>query len=208
MISIQTAAFARPMGLVACIALALLSGCAGENARLVALQTLKATAEYEQQLDRKITAEREFYATQLQLLSDGLAATGRDGTAITSDAKLTWLFGHIKVTTHQDALRTAGRIMAADPGEVSAEIVDYVARGIAENWVAIEEVRAERKALALKAAQTLGPIEKQKKRLGELRKGLTALAAAPSASSRLAEVKAIAEVVAAEIRKGRAKSGS
>ncbi|BBK43495.1 hypothetical protein STVA_35150 [Allostella vacuolata] len=195
-----------------CIAVSLsgLAGCAGENARLVAQQTVKATIEYEQQVDRKIVAEKAFYAEQVATLSDALAgppaASGEAGAAGLS--KQTWLHGRIRVAANQDARETAGRILASHDGEVLALMSSYVARGMEANREALQEIARERMALAQQLDGTLKPLEKQKARLKALREGLTTLSAERDSAARLAELRAVAEVVIEELRKDKSAAKS
>lgn len=196
------------------------AACAGENARTVALTTLKAVAQYEKELDRKIKAEKTFYKKQSETLRIALAGVApkpepsQDAQAdaapdpesgkVLDDAEIkkTWLYGRLRTATAMDTRRTAGEIFSTHDGRSLSLIMDYVARGIDGSQKAIADVRAKQAELARNVSKNLQPIDKQKKRLAALRKGLTTLAAEPSSKARFEQVKAIAAIVAREIEKG------
>lgn len=188
------------------VVLLLMSGCAGENARDVALTTLKAVAQYEKELDRKINAEKAFYKRQSETLRAKLAGTTPDPSSSDvlgiKEIKKTWLYGYIRTSTDKDARRTAGDILSRHPSQSISLIMDFVARGIEGNRSAIAEIRTKQAELAKKVGENLAPVNKQKNRLASLRKGLTTLAVKPDTAARLKQVKAIAKIVAKEIEKG------
>ena len=192
--------------LFAVLLVAFASGCASQNARIVALETLKATSQYEKELDRKIAAEKEFYRTQAETLNSLLAGAPlkvEPGEKISNDSvKKTWLYGYIATSTQYEARRTAGDFLSRNSSEkLIAVTMDFVERGVQETHAAIAEVRAKQKDLALRVAANLAPIEKQKQRLKVLRKGLTSLAADPSDTSKLKHLGSIAAVILEEAQK-------
>lgn len=207
MASTRTVAMPRLALLGGWLAVGLLGGCAGDNARLMALQTLKTVTEYEQQIDRKVTAEKAFYADQMTTLSDSLAGPpAQPGGQSSDDAfERSWLYGRIRVSAEADARKTAGRILSSDDGDTLSLISDFVGRGLEVNRTLLIEVSAQRTVLTRQVAESLRPLEKQKARLSSLRKGLATLTAEPSAEIRLAPVKAFAEAVLKELRTNQAE---
>jgi hypothetical protein len=212
----------------ACLALTMLAGCAGDNARKVAFNTLQTTVQYEKKLDAKIAAEQAFYRTQLANLRESLAgapidrkclpdddlSTGGnasgDGRAAKSaeqgdcfgnpDFKSSWLYGRIFTAAQRDARTTAGRLMSSDDGAVIAEIIDFAGRGIDVQRAALRDVADQQRALTDQVAGSLKPLQKQKARLATVRKGLTTLSATPDAGLDLGRVQAIAEIVINQIK--------
>ena len=181
-----------------------LPGCASENAQQLALTTLKALAQYEQEVDKKIAAEKTYYKDQAQNIRNKLAGTPitADNAHVTdTDIKKTWIYGHIRTSGVLDSRRSAGEILSRNKTRALTVITDYVAKGVNDNDAAIAEIRARQADLARRLVKNLQPIEKQKKRLTTLRKGLTSLAAAPDDKAKLSQVKAIAEVLFKEIQK-------
>lgn len=213
--------FAR--SLLGGVTLAALAGCAGENAQLVALKTLQTTVRYEQKIDAKIAAEKEFYRDQMANLRTSLAgepvdkvclpdddevedAAAKDGKLSDDcfgnpDFKKSWLYGRILTDAQRDARRTAGTLMSADDGAVMEIIQDFAARGIAVNHEALAEVERQQQVLAQEVAQSLKPLEKQKKRLKTLRQGLTTLTSEPDAGIDLTRIQNFAEIIAAELQR-------
>lgn len=197
------------LGLVSAVALALLGGCAGNASQQVALNTLKATTEYEKQLTAKIAAESAFYETRGRILSDSLAGPSVDlEKGIEEvDVKQTWLYGHIRTLNERDALDTAGRMLSVPPGRIPSMVRDYTLRSIEVSREGISRVRAERLALAEKSASALQPVEIQKRRLAALRKGLAELSADRARAADTARFVAFAKTVVGELRKQTEASG-
>lgn len=181
-----------------------MSACASENAQLVALNTLKTVAEYEKQLDKKIKAEQVFYQKQSDLLRNSLAGTNltKDGVD-TIEGDKTWLYGHIRTSIDRGALLAAGQILSGNLAKTPAFVAEYLSEGVTKDRSAIDDVRTQRRRLAEKAASAIAPIEKQKKALAKLRKGLTTLAADPSGAEHVQQFKAIAEAIIKQIGKGK-----
>lgn len=209
-----------------CMALVILAGCAGEQSRTVAMNTLKIVTDYERQLDQKIKAEKTFYAEQLVRISDGMEGklpggirnkwgvssdkTEEDSTDETagSSVKRSWLYGYLRTTMDRKSLIAAGQIMAAKESEVFSLVTKYLSDGLESDRAALMRVRMQRRALAEKAATALEPVEKQKKRLVAIRKDLTLLATKPADKAKLDQIKAIASIIIKEIKTNREGTGS
>ena len=182
----------------------LLGGCADTNsAQQLALETLKVTAAYENQVDAKIAAERRFYKDQLETIRVSLGGRPLD-TALTPKKRLellenTWLYVHIRVETARDGLSTAGNILS-QPSSLSWGLTsDYLRRGVTSDADSIAEARAKQAELSQKLVQALVPLTKQKARLKQIRKDLAALAAGKGAGDHLALAMALAKSLAEEI---------
>ncbi|GHD51302.1 hypothetical protein GCM10017083_25570 [Thalassobaculum fulvum] len=212
----------------ACAAQLMLAGCAGDNARTVAFNTLQTTVLYEKKLDAKIAAEQAFYRTQLTTLRESLAGAPidrkclPDGAGPTGgsapagglaakpaderdcfgnpDFKSSWLYGRIFTAAQRDARTTAGRLLSSDDGAVIAEIIDFAGRGIDVQRAALREVADQQRALTDQVAGSLKPLQKQKARLATIRKGLTTLSATPDTGLDLGQVQTIAEKIVEQIK--------
>lgn len=195
----------------------LLAGCADDNARIVALNTMKVSASYEMKLDEKIKAENKFYRDQLDNLwilmagvktatdcaTDQQAASANASTHNDAEAKKCigpnfkkgWLYGRIMTAANKDSRETAGRLLSTKDGEILTAISRFVGRGVAVNRGALQEVRAQRATLTNRIATALLPIEKQKARLKALRKGLTTLSEKSDFKARFGQIQKIAKTV-------------
>ena len=200
-----------------------LGACANsESAQQLALATLKVTATYENEVDRKIAAEKAFYKKQLENIRVSLGGNPLE-TGLTEEElkeaqesgikeekekkderekalKKTWLYAHIRVTAARDGLITAGNIVSKHTALARGLSVDYLEQGIQQDAASITEVRAKQAVLQESFVKALAPLNKQKKRLKEIRKRLTILAAGQGEGDRLALALSLAKALAEEMK--------
>ena len=179
-------------------------GCANsKSAQQLALATLKATATYENEVDKKIAAEKRFIKDQLENIRTSLGGTPLDPSLTDPERhealRGTWLYAHIRVTAARDGLMTAGYILSKNTALSSGLTVDYLERGIQDDATSIAEAKAKQAALQESLVKVLGPLAKQKNRLKEIRKGLTTLAAGRGEGDRFALALALAKALAEEM---------
>lgn len=198
-----------PKRMIAPLLLAILAGagltaCADtKSAQELAYETLQTVARYEQEVDAKIAAEKTFYRDQLETIRVLIGGVPADDAASKCEtataAQCTWLYGRISTAILRDARIAAADILTEEEPQAIALMISMLDRGIEAETAAIADARARQKELGTALANNLAPLVKQKQRLAELRKGLTRLAAEPSASDRFKLVKSLIEAVAKEI---------
>ena len=186
------------LGMAACTA--------SQSAQELALATLKATAAYENEIDKKINAERQFYEAQLGnirsalggvLLKENLSPEDRD-----NELRKTWLYGHIRTNTARAGRLTAGKILSQDRPLTAGLMIEFLEKGLKEDVEAIAQVRAKQEELTRQLVTSLAPVKKQKNRLSAIRKGLTTLAAGGGEGDRFALALGFAKALAQEIEGG------
>ena len=178
-----------------------LSACSGQAAKEVAYGTLKLTNSYEMEIDKKVAAEKAFYKQQVGNLRrfligfnelpvevedrksrEAIERAGFQGGGVKLESepldeivKASWLWGYIRTTIDQGALRAASQILHRPNALAYSTILDLVEGGLRTDQEALALARRKQAELAAQVVQNLQPIEKQTKRLTALKKGLTNL---------------------------------
>jgi len=151
-----------------------LVGCVGENARTVARIELANVVAYEQEVDKKINAEKEFYAQTAKNIAerfDALTPTMAENAIISGSMHSADLFiGKSRNTiTDWDLMEF-----------IASAIADYQAKR--QQW---EEVNGK---IASDLKTAIVPLNFSKMKLREVRKKLEKLQSEPSGSDELEEV--------------------
>ena len=177
-------------------------GCTNsDNAQQLALATLKVTANYENQIDEKISAEKRFYKDQLENIRVSLGGVPMDTKLSDQDReeklRKTWLYAHMRVNAARDGLMTAGNILSQDEALSWGLMIAFLEKGIRDDVNSIADARAKQASLEEQFVKALAPLKKQKKRLKKIRKGLSTLAAGRGEGDRftLAMTLALAEEI-------------
>ena len=187
-----------PLGMAACTT--------SQSAQELALATLKATAAYENEIDKKINAEKQFYEAQLGNIRSALGGVPLEENLSAKDRekelRKTWLYGNIRTNAARAGRLTAGKIMSQPPPLSAGLMIEFLEKGLKEDVEAIAQARAKQEELTRQLVTSLAPVKKQKNRLSAIRKGLAILAAGGGEGDRFALALGFAKALAKEIAGG------
>jgi hypothetical protein len=189
------------------------TACAQDkSAQELALATLKSTVAYENEIDKKIIAEKRFYQAQLQNIRMAIGGVptdpSLDSTKREEALKKTWLYGKVRFDTVRDGRLAAGKILSQNPVLTAGLMIEFLDRGLDGDVAAVVEARAKQQQLKGEFVASLLPIKKQKSRLAAIRKGLASLAAGGGGANRFAVALGFAKALKQVIEEADSSNGS
>jgi len=175
-------------------------GCATKDAsKSLAYESLQNLSKYESEIDKKISAEKNFYDQQLKVLREKFGASvdlGEDKKELEDTA----LYGAILSKGLWSSRLTASELMSAQHGaDVPTILADYLYSEVTEVGKLIATYQEKQKILNSEFNSSLLTVGKQKNRIKLLRGYLTVLATEPSLYIRIQQTVAFSEVIETHI---------
>lgn len=185
------------------LSLLLAQGCAGDReARELAGELRRLTAEYEASRGNKVQAEERFYRDQRQNLRQILGGT----TIVTApgqttyDVKKTVSYGRIVTAASRDSVVLAEALATSSaPPDVWAEMLRFLDEGLKEDRVAYLETQQRQQQLRSDLLAGLAKIDPQTQLIENIRNKLIDLENEPSIATRMRDVYVIGIAVANQL---------
>jgi hypothetical protein len=168
--------------------LTLNGGCAARKAAEdLAAETGRLALEYEHARDRKVQAEKKFYADQKETLRQILGGTSGITNPKPQDLNVTKtvVYGRIVTATERDAISLAESLIAS-PGipQVWSGLTDFLEKGLKDDWESYLEARRRQEQLNTDLVKGLIIIDQQTEQLESMRNNLLELGEEPTLKAR------------------------